>query len=487
MKKESLFFSASLLILSNLSGRGLSLFYRILLARFLGPDGMGLYQSVSALGYSASGPVGAGLVIAVSQVVAREKRLPAGVTIARLLKWGFGLATLFSVLALGTILPLAQLVAAPLAASLLPLRVFWPLLVLPIFSAVWRGYFLGKSELWPLLLAQVNYQLVRLFWLFLPDFVVITGLLGHSVLLPAASSFSARTEAKISWVLVGLFLAEVASGGTLAGAFLRQRGGQSCGVQSFRSAYSSPGFILVRKRANPPAITGSSARGGAARESSSGGVSPFFPLRDLVLLSITVILARLLAAGTRLAELSLISQRFLAGGYALDQVLHIYGLVYGLALPLVGFPGVVTGSLALALVPRVSAVQGQKNLVRGRVRKSLLASAGLGLMVAAVFQLGGQALAHFFLATPEAGEVITALSLYPLFLYLEQTGGAVLRGLGWGGIPLLANLVEATLRLGLLYRDLTGPAGAVPVVTGAILAGGAASSAIILLAVLSLI
>jgi len=449
---------------------------------------MGLYQSVSALGYSVSGPVGAGLVTAVSQVVAKEKRLPAEVTTARLLRWGFGLAALFSILALGTIRPLAQLVAAPLAASLLPLRVFWPLLVLPIFSAVWRGYFLGKSELWPLLLAQVNYQLVRLCWLLLPALVVIPGLLGHSVLLPAASSLSARTEAKISWVLAGLFLAEVASWGTLAGALFRQRGGQSYGARSSRSTIrSSSAFIAIRKRARPAVMTGASARQGAGRESPPAGVSPSVLLRDLVFLSMSVILARLLAAGTRLAELSLFSQRLLANGWALDQVLHIYGLVYGLALPLVGFPGVITGSLALALVPRVSAVQGQKNLIRGRIRKSLVASAGLGLMVAAVFQLGGRVLASFFFATPEAGEVITALSLYPLFLYLEQTGGAVLRGLGRGGIPLLANLAEAALRLGLLYRGLAGPADAVPVVTGAILAGGAASSTIILLAVLSLI
>lgn len=449
---------------------------------------MGLYQSVSALGYSVSGPVGAGLVTAVSQVVAKEKRLPAEVTTARLLRWGFGLAALFSILALGTIRPLAQLVAAPLAASLLSLQAFWPLLVLPIFSAVWRGYFLGKSELWPLLIAQVNYQLVRLFWLLLLAFVARPGLAGHSVLLPAASSLSARTEAKISWVLAGLFLAEVVSWGSLAGALFRQRRGQSYGDHSFRSASRSPsGSTAARKKAGPAAITGTSVREGAGRESSPGGVSPFVLLRDLVLLSMSVILARLLAAGTRLAELSLFSQRLLANGCALDQVLHIYGLVYGLALPLVGFPGVITGSLALALVPRVSAVQGPKKLIRGRIRKSLVASAGLGLMVATVFQLGGRALAGFFFGTREAGEVITALSLYPLFLYLEQTGGAVLRGLGRGGIPLLANLAEATLRLGLLYRGLTGPADAVPVVTGAILAGGAASSTIILLVVLSLI
>ena len=69
---RSLLFSASLLTLANLIGRSLGLVYRAFLSRYLGAEGMGLYQTMTAFCYSLVNPASAGLTVGVSQVIASK-------------------------------------------------------------------------------------------------------------------------------------------------------------------------------------------------------------------------------------------------------------------------------------------------------------------------------------------------------------------------------------------------------------------------------
>ncbi|MCL4424511.1 MAG: oligosaccharide flippase family protein [Firmicutes bacterium] len=480
---RSLLFSASLLTLANLIGRSLGLVYRAFLSRYLGAEGMGLYQTMTAFCYSLVNPASAGLTVGVSQVIASKDPVSHSRMAAEngLLKLGFRLAAFFSVLAVGVTLPLARVLGPPtLPVSLLSLKLFWPVLVLPVFSSVWRGYFLGKNHVLPVVVSQVSQQIARLVWLSGPVLLLLVGgltSLPRAVLNLERNSLS-DLAGRIQWVVAGLLVSE-AVGILVLIMWSRQGKARQTGdergeakVES-RSGYTSGGEVKVR-------------RGGEiGRAGKKGEAGPRKrPARDLVGLSFSVVGGRLVSSGLRLAEVSLIPARLITCGQDSSQALATYGLIYGIAMPLVAFPGVFTGSLATTLVPGISRVQGRPALVRSRIKKSLFATAVVGTLAATTFHFAGGLLADLVFGRPEAGGVVSALALLPLFLYLDQTSGAILRGLGRGSIPILANLTEAGVRLSFLFFGLVGSAKGTEVIVRAILAGEALSSFITLFAIL---
>ncbi|MHB1956384.1 MAG: oligosaccharide flippase family protein, partial [Sulfobacillus sp.] len=147
-----------------LASRGLGLLYRMLLARFLGAEGLGVFQMIFPLYVALVTLAVAGTPVAVSQMVAEGRREARS------------LVRLATAIVLAVSIPLMLIVyvwARPLALTLYHDSRFVPLLwaIAPAllavaFSAVLRGYFIGLQRVEVPAASQVAEQLARVVIMF---------------------------------------------------------------------------------------------------------------------------------------------------------------------------------------------------------------------------------------------------------------------------------------------------------------------------------
>ncbi|MDH7480091.1 MAG: polysaccharide biosynthesis C-terminal domain-containing protein, partial [Syntrophomonadaceae bacterium] len=145
--------------------------------------------------------------------------------------------------------------------------------------------------------------------------------------------------------------------------------------------------------------------------------------------------------------------RLQESGYTVSQATQLFGQLSGMAGTLVNLPGVITVSLATALVPAISgaAARGQREAVVGRLNGAVKLCLLLTLPMAAGFYLLAGPICDLLFGQPAAGIPLQALSPAVLFLGLYQVSAAVLQGLGRPGLPVRHLLLAAALKVGANY------------------------------------
>lgn len=141
--------------------------------------------------------------------------------------------------------------------------------------------------------------------------------------------------------------------------------------------------------------------------------------------------------------------------YGLDQVssLSIYGVLTGMALPLILFPCAVTNALSTVLLPSVAENQAIGN--HQHIRKSVFLCIKycllLGFLSTAFFYISGDFLGILLFKNEFAGTFIKTLSFICPCLYLSGTLSGILNGLGSVNQTLLLNILGLGVRLGFVF------------------------------------
>jgi len=397
-----------ILLAAGLFARILGFAYRVILARELGSQGMGLLSMVQPVIFFAVTLATAGLPVAISKIVAERAAVKPG-RVREVLR-----TSLIFVILTSTFFTAVLLFAAPFVAhtflidprSLHPLLSLVPLLAIVALSVVYRGYFQGLQNMTPGALAQGVEQVIRL------------GL--------------------ILWLLP-LFLRHGVTEGAV-GAGLALVGGELSGLAVLFGCY----LATSRSTSGPPV------------EEASFSTET---LGEIMAISGPVTLTRIVASVTDLADAVIIPRRLVVAGFTTDAATAFYGNLYGMAMPLLFFPTVFTFALAQSLVPAVSEAmaRGDVALVRRRTDQAIRLGILVALPTSAIFLLLGHSLGILFYGKAAVGDLIIPLSLAAPFLYLEVTASAVLRGLGRAALATVNGLVGSVVRLGVVYTLAADP------------------------------
>lgn len=398
--KRSLWWGTLTLTSAALASRGLGLVYRMLLARFLGSEGLGIFQMIFPFYIALVTLAVAGTPVAISQMVA-EGRAP----VSRLLKT----ATLIVLTISLPLMVLVVLWARPLAltlyhdAAMAPL--LWalaPALIAVALASVLRGYFLGRQEMTYPAAAQVVEQLFRVAILFL----LVTLLGGH--LFPNRP-------------LVAVWLIPFGEGISLVILAL--------------------GF-LNRDRA-----------------ALHSGPRPTDLARAILRLSVPVTLSRLLGSAIGVIEASLIPLRLQLSGMSRAGALRYFGQLTGMALPLILFPTALTVSLSTNLIPAIAKANsaGDHATVQRYISDALAATALLTVPVTFVLLTLGLPLDDLFFGAKVSPGVFIPLVVGGFFLYFDIAFAGILRGLGRTDLPLWNDLLASLVEVGLIWFLATNP------------------------------
>lgn len=133
--------------------------------------------------------------------------------------------------------------------------------------------------------------------------------------------------------------------------------------------------------------------------------------------------------------------------------LSTYGILTGMALPVLFFPGAFTGALSAMLLPAISEANSKHD--KERIQTITINATFLvvfsGLFFGILFFMFSDFLANIIFKEPLAGVYIRALCLLCPFMYVNNIFSSILQGLGDAISIFFINITGLLLRLGFVF------------------------------------
>lgn len=379
LKKQALVLTAA-----NAYTRALGFVLRLVTARLMGAEAMGVMEMSSSAVMLAVTPVTAGLPTAISRLTARS-----GANRDDVLRTGLDL-----VKRLATVLTIAMGILLWPAAWLLgdmrtlpSLLTSLPLIALLGSCAVYSGWFYGVEDAATPALNECAEQTVR---------CVLA-----AVLLWRCAGLS------VGWTAALPNLAEVAAGLTVCWLF-RNR--------SPRLAKKSPDARIRR---------------------------------EIIRLTAPTSAARLCQTALRTMNAVLLPVCLRRSGLSQGAATAQFGLLNGMAMPLLMLPGIVTGAICTVATPAVSRQEGQTRRLRRTMRQLLLSAAGVGAAASAGLFFGADMAAECLYREPALAPLLRLMAPVSLLMAVQQVQFGLITGLGRQDQALKGTVAASALNLAL--------------------------------------
>lgn len=389
-----------ILSVTNILTRIIGFLYRVYLSRIFDAEGMGILQlagPVSAMVYSISA---AGMQTAISKFVSSiphtepKKRF-------QFLYWGLCCSFLISSLCSFIVYQYADFLAVRFLAEARTapiLRILALSYPLSAIHACINGYFLGKQETLLPSVSQLMEQLIRV----------------TTVYICCKSFLATKDIPELAFTAWGVFMGEAAA---LCVVFI--------GL-FFGKHKKNKGISLIPHPSNEKSV-----------------------LYPLLKMSIPLSFNRLAVNFLQSIESIRIPLMLQVYGLSDRDALSTYGILTGMAFPVVFFPGAFTGALSVMLLPTVSKAHSKND----KERISTLTTQVTFLVVFAGFFFGvlffmfADFLGTTVFKEPLAGSYIRALCMLCPLMYLNSVYTGILQGMGKALHIFFINISGLCLRL----------------------------------------
>lgn len=403
MRKTKVIFikNAITLTVTSLLLRAIGMFFRAWLAGNIGSDGIGLYSQVFSVYMLISGLSSSGLNLAVTRLVSEELilggRKGANLIVKRCLLAAGLISSLFAALIFFgkeflsvNILGDERVVSA---FKILPIS-------LPFSSlcACLKGYFMARKKSAPNSLSQILEQAVRM---------------GIIMSLAAKAAKNGLEEA-CRLVVFGDTVAEISS----------------CVLVYIM-------YLADKKKVHPK---------------DKAYICKDSVYKKICHIAFPVSLGRGLNSLLRTVENFLVPSGLNKFGLSRDASLSVFGMVKGMALPLLFFPASLLNALATLLIPEMSeAVAGEKAYkIKYAVEKSLNIILITSIPFSALFFFGAEPFGRLIYKDTEVGQIIKLLSPLVPLMYIDSISDGLLKGLDQQNITFRNSIIDSLSRLVLI-------------------------------------
>lgn len=405
MKKTVFIKNALILTVSSLILRFAGIIFKVWLASLIGSEGIGLYQLIFSVYMLVSTFASSGISTAVTRLIAEETALGSKKGCVRILRRSIELTIIIAFATLAIVFFGAKLIAVHFLGDI---RAVAALRVLPFslpfmgVSSCLRGYFIARRKAEPSAVAQIAEQAVRI----------------------------------IAVVL-------------LVKAFIDKGLGICCAAVMFGDCISEALGLLVlyisyiadKKKLN--SLVG--------RNDAPKGT-----VRRIMHIALPITSGRYLNTALRTAENLLVPKnlaKFPATGKA---ALSQFGMIKGMALPILFFPSAILGAVSTLLIPEMSeaAARKRQGVVRSTTENILKMTAVIAFIFSAVFFVGGEEIGNLIYGEESVGFLIKALAPIVPLMYLDSISDGILKGLDQQGFTFKNSVFDSFLRIILILLVL---------------------------------
>ncbi|MFB3165803.1 stage V sporulation protein B [Neobacillus sp. 179-C4.2 HS] len=399
-----------ILLIAGLITRVLGFINRIVIARSIGEEGVGLYMMAYPTFILVVTLTQMGLPVAISKNIAEAEAKGNHQEVKKIL-----VVSLAITISLSLIFTPALILLAPILSTTLftDPRTYYPLVaiapVVPIIavSSVLRGYFQGRQNMRPSAVSQILEQLVRITLI-----AVMT-----RAFLPYGIEYAAAAA------MVAAIIGEIVSLLYLMTTFkLKKR---------FR----------VRKN---------------FFKSVHAGKKTF---KELMEIALPTMGSRMIGSVSWFFEPIVVAHSLALAGVAAVAATKQYGSLTGFAMPLLMLPSFITYSLATSLVPAISEANSKKNhkLIEHRLQQALRFAFLTGGLSVIVLYVLADPLMELMYGSTKGAYFIRLMAPFFLFYYYQGPLQAVLQALNLARAAMINSLIGAIVKTTVIFLLASQP------------------------------
>lgn len=390
--------------------RFLGFINRIVVARLMGEEGVGLYMMALPTFFLAMTITQLGLPIAISKRVAEAEAKGNTAKIKQILV----LSLLFTG-GSGILLTILTIAFAPwIGANLytdervvLPLVTITPVIPIVAISSVLKGYFQGRQNMKPQSYALIIEQVVR----------IICVALFIKMLLPYGIQFAA------AGAMASVILGELVSLMYMLFLFKRKK--------SFRLRTRFFTYL------NNSRTT----------------------LKELFSIALPSTGSRMIGSISHFLEPIIVAHALAIAGVATVTATKQYGELTGYIIPLLFLPTFITNSLSIAIVPAISEAEANKNhrFVHHRIHQAIRISLASGALATIILTLFAQPILQFMYGTANATPLLMLMAPFFLLYYMQNPLQSALQALDLARPAMWNSLIGSGIKLVLLFVLAANP------------------------------
>ena len=392
--------NAAILTATSLILRAVGMFFRVYISSIVGAEGVGLYQLILSVYMLFAGFASSGIVVATTRMTTERLAVGDGAGARRVLRLCMGVS-----LAMGMISAIALVcLSGPISngwisdpRALMSVRVMALALPFMSISCCLRGYFTARRRVGVSSASQMTEQLAR---------IAVAMVLLH-YMLPMG----------IAYACLAIMLADVISEGL----------GCLC---------ISVGYLIDRRKL-------SSAKLRTDKEATAQ------ERRVMWDITLPITASHYLTSLLRTVESILVPDCLAVFVLSRTRALELFGMVKGMALPLLLFPSTLLGALAMLLVPEISEAHalGKAGQVRHAISLTMKLTMTLSAVVGALFMLFPGELGMLVYNEPGLERILSVLSPLMPLMYAESVCVGILRGMGEQKASLLYGVSDSVIRI----------------------------------------
>jgi stage V sporulation protein B len=408
--KQNFLKGTIILVVAGMITRFLGFINRIVVARVMGEEGIGLYNMALPTLFLMYTISQIGLPLAISKRVAEADAKSDIQKIKQIV-----LISLCITVSLSIFTSIAMYMIIPYIATnlLTDQRVYYPMLaIIPIIpisavAAVIRGYFQGRQNMKPQSIAQVIEQIVR----------IIAIIILVQLFAPYGLEFAA------------------------AGAMIAVIIGEAISLLFMLQMFRHHKRIKIRKQIFNHLKTGKQT------------------LQQLMSIALPSTASRMVSSISNFLEPILVAQSLALAGFQTVQATKMYGVLTGYAIPLLFLPTFITHSLAIALVPNISEAEAknQHKLIHYRIHQAVRLSFASGAIATVILTLYADTILHYMYGTTNASSFLQIMAPCFLFMYIQFPLNATLQALDLAKQAMWNNIIATMIKFIILVCLATNP------------------------------
>jgi stage V sporulation protein B len=402
--KQSFIKGTIMLVIAGMYTRLLGFVNRIVVARLMGEEGVGIYMMALPSLFLIITLTQIGLPMAISKRIAEASAMNDRHKIKQILSLSILIITCTSIIFTVCMVFFTPIIANYLmtdARTLYPLYAISPVIPIIAYASVIKGYFQGMQNMKPQSTAIVIEQTVRIIAVY---FLV-------KLLLPYGLEFAA-TGAMFS-VLVG----EVGSLLFLLYSFKRKK------------------IVKVRKQFFMYLKDSKKTR------------------QNLFSIALPNTGSRLISSFTSFFEPIIVAQSLAIAGVQYYDATKQYGELTGYAMPLLFLPSFITNSLSIALVPSIAEAEAHQNntLVHYRIHQAIRISFASGALATIIFSLFSIPILTYMYDTSNASKYVVLMAPFFLMLYIQAPLQSALFALDFAKEAMWNSLIGSFFKFVILF------------------------------------
>ncbi len=409
MKKVIFIKNAIILTVTSLILRFAGVIFKVWMAAKVGSEAIGLYQLIFSVYVLAATFATSGICTAVTRLVADETALGNNHNARAVTRKAIKLSVLAALFSQAVIFfgagPISVWFIGDARAET-ALKILSFSLIFMGIASCFKGFFLARRRALPPSLSQILEQTVRM------------ALVMFLIIKFADRGISAVCAA----ILVGDAVAEAASCGYLYLCYLRES------KKMCRNCCSAPDTKGMTRR--------------------------------IMHIAGPITTGRYLNSGLRAIENTLVPKQLVLFGLGRETAVSWFGMIKGMALPLLFFPSALLSAVSTLLITEISEAMTKKYtaVVKTAVYGVLKITGIVGYIFAAVFFFGGETFGQTVYGDAEVGKLIKFLSPIVPLMYLDGISDGMLKGLDRQASTSKTAVLDSVIRiiLILLFLPLFG-------------------------------